>query len=691
MNEKTAKAGVTPVRQRTQYTCMSTSMMMCLQALGHDCTEDEVNMVMGARPMKGAAWEQALACAQHFGCRATLTMPSTVQQLKAWTDRGVPVMIAWNPEGRDWSHASVVFDVTPCETHGFMVHVADPNIPDPEETVRVVPKSEFYQKWYEKWPNYLVRRPACAIEREITSDGRQVMASSWRSPIHLPSIDELERDGEKGLGAYHDRRIMEQQRKELEEYIEYNFGMTPMKAVEQWLRDNKFIGSPVEDDMRRQLQQIAKKMRTASPKEARTVRDQYGRSWGPRHGLEGPFLYRSGIVLYYDPREAGGSYWDPTTDMYLPHDEAARITRTAMNIRDRDLLHQHEALWAKVGQETAAKFSSALSSSVANGDPIPGHYSSSVNLNYGPTFSTRYISLSVQFGGSTAPNASMLPIFAVTTFPGMGSVRDYPNLPIADLEQEVRSAITDLAKRYLKPFGEVKVRGGGSNKGSQVSVHISEDEVERLAGRLPELGAFLGRAVTRVLTKFKAEFDSTRADRIVDLEQQVAELEKDRKELYEEAAQLRDSGDEKGALDVESIAYQDGVSIIRLQEQLTGLTGIKYQRPEFPNRGRFATAAEHIANIMVGAKPKSRKDKEKIPEAPKRRNEVVQEMLQRGWGSGSHHNRDRDVQKGRSRKEKHKKDLSREASISRVASSWLEACNDAPAAPLFNYVAGEDK
>lgn len=165
-----AKADVRPVRQRTQYTCMSTSMMMCLRALGHDVAEDEVNKVIGARPMQGASWEQALACAQHYGMRATLTMPSTVAQLKEWTDRGVPVMIAWNPEGRPWSHASVVFDV---DDQGN-VHVADPNIPDPDETVRVVPKSEFYKKWSEKWPDYLVRRPACAIEREITPDGKQI-------------------------------------------------------------------------------------------------------------------------------------------------------------------------------------------------------------------------------------------------------------------------------------------------------------------------------------------------------------------------------------------------------------------------------------------------------------------------------------------------------------------------------------
>jgi len=193
MAAKIAKADLTPVRQRTQYTCMSASMSMCLQAHGHGCDEDEVNRVMGARPMQGATWEQALACAQHYGMRGTLTSPCTFKQLKAWTDAGTPVIIAWNPEGREWSHASVVFDVDDDEN----VHVADPNIPDPEQTVRVVPKAEFYAKWYEKWPKYLVRRPAMAIEREITQDGRQVMAADF-----MAGKKELRSQKDKGMARF---------------------------------------------------------------------------------------------------------------------------------------------------------------------------------------------------------------------------------------------------------------------------------------------------------------------------------------------------------------------------------------------------------------------------------------------------------------------------------------------------------
>lgn len=47
--------------------------------------------------------------------------------------------------------------------------------------------------------------------------------------------------------------------------------------------------------------------------------------WQPRKGLEGPFQYANGRVLYYDPRE--GRYWDPNTDFYLEHEEMDTLER----------------------------------------------------------------------------------------------------------------------------------------------------------------------------------------------------------------------------------------------------------------------------------------------------------------------------------------------------------------------------
>ncbi len=51
------------------------------------------------------------------------------------------------------------------------------------------------------------------------------------------------------------------------------------------------------------------------------IKFQNGHTFEPRIGLEGPFTYPSGKVLYYDPKE--GKYYDPTTDFYLEHEEAS--------------------------------------------------------------------------------------------------------------------------------------------------------------------------------------------------------------------------------------------------------------------------------------------------------------------------------------------------------------------------------
>ena len=51
--------------------------------------------------------------------------------------------------------------------------------------------------------------------------------------------------------------------------------------------------------------------------------DELRHKYGPRQGLEGPFLYPNGRVAYYDPAE--GKYYDPTTDFYLDEDEANEL------------------------------------------------------------------------------------------------------------------------------------------------------------------------------------------------------------------------------------------------------------------------------------------------------------------------------------------------------------------------------
>lgn len=172
MSNRDASALVPGIRQQSQFSCMEASISAALQALEKPYTEEDVHRILGAEPLRGASWEQALSCCQYFGMRGTLVVPSTIAQLKSWTDAGIPVVIAWTPRDRPWAHASVVYNVD--DTH---VHVMDPNLPDPNQTSIVLTHEEFYSKWSEKFSdNLIVRRPAMAIEREVTVDGRQVMA-----------------------------------------------------------------------------------------------------------------------------------------------------------------------------------------------------------------------------------------------------------------------------------------------------------------------------------------------------------------------------------------------------------------------------------------------------------------------------------------------------------------------------------
>jgi hypothetical protein len=51
-------------------------------------------------------------------------------------------------------------------------------------------------------------------------------------------------------------------------------------------------------------------------------------NFGPRKGLEGPFHYPNGRVLYYDAK--AGEYWDPLTDFYVEHDEVADLQQSIL-------------------------------------------------------------------------------------------------------------------------------------------------------------------------------------------------------------------------------------------------------------------------------------------------------------------------------------------------------------------------
>ena len=53
----------------------------------------------------------------------------------------------------------------------------------------------------------------------------------------------------------------------------------------------------------------------------------------PRKGLEGPFYFATGRVLYYDTK--AGSYWDPLTDFYVDREEVNQLHEYMAKILSR--------------------------------------------------------------------------------------------------------------------------------------------------------------------------------------------------------------------------------------------------------------------------------------------------------------------------------------------------------------------
>ena len=57
---------------------------------------------------------------------------------------------------------------------------------------------------------------------------------------------------------------------------------------------------------------------------------KHNQEYGPRPGLEGPFHYPNGCVLYYDA--VAGEYWDPRTDFYVPPTDVAQLQQQIFDV-----------------------------------------------------------------------------------------------------------------------------------------------------------------------------------------------------------------------------------------------------------------------------------------------------------------------------------------------------------------------
>ena len=105
-----------------------------------------------------------------------------------------------------------------------------------------------------------------------------------------------------------------------EELIDTPYGQLAVGRINQGMEEG-FRGSPEEKEMTDKMSN--KEFYRYHTRDKHVVPDLKG-DMGPMDGMEGPFQFKSGAVLYYDPK--AGKYYDRGKDMYLDNEEASRLT-----------------------------------------------------------------------------------------------------------------------------------------------------------------------------------------------------------------------------------------------------------------------------------------------------------------------------------------------------------------------------
>ena len=113
------------------------------------------------------------------------------------------------------------------------------------------------------------------------------------------------------------------------------------------------------------MSQASKKDRYKASKDYLKIKTQQSRlpsidksRYQPRKGLEGPFMTKSGQVIYYDKKF--GQYYNSDTDMYIDHDDWKKMSEEVSN-RKYTVVHADKGkvvVDAKSSYEAAIKAAS---------------------------------------------------------------------------------------------------------------------------------------------------------------------------------------------------------------------------------------------------------------------------------------------------------------------------------------------
>lgn len=734
MADKQARADVAHIRQTTQFTCCAASIAAALKAHGKNVSEDDVNKVLGAAPMAGATWEAMLATVQYFGLRGSLVVPSTPRMLKAWTDQGLPVLIAWNPENRPWSHASVVFDVVEGADGVLQVHVMDPNIPNPSRHVRVLDEDEFCQKWGEKVSDTLiVRRPAMVVEREVTVEGRQVRASTrtaatpdwdWK-PWAKVVVDWFE----ENLGDRPQVSVNLITKDTAKPYYYVSFllpaGPGSSSAFNKWMYDNK----------------VLRRWRSFKNRWSKWGLISNGTGDTEFHLQDGTFVQIMGLGFGSSPlavkiaethlrqKEAeahdcykdykgGGLTWEEYQDCLkrfkdeddwgyggrpryptkaktpVPVDYAKRARRLLMALwftRDNGRKFVKDNLYARELTDAQHKWFGGLEQKYSR---VMADLPENPNLSFG-TDGSLFLGLAgLSEGDKTKvlkhfdykpernewvlyPKGS-LPVAAPPPPPAPAPVAPTPGRNQVDPARQTQMlAVLDTLINRTNS-GMLK----GFKRDLEMGKGLTEDQLKAIrhnlykSGMRPEADLFrvaslreAGEREVERLGTLRAFwlFNSARQrvygilDSSIEGDPEVGMIAWDRKSDTWKVEQWLDT-DQNYKRPLGSFTASDAREGVK-----RALLTFQDQRVKSQQESPVSKSAKAPTPVT------EKKDPNKFTvEGPARRNPIVQQMIERGpGGAGKHHNRERDVEKGKSRKEKHKKPWGDKEAAARVADRFL--------------------
>jgi len=137
-------AQVEPYQQKTQYSCSAACLKAVLEHWGADrFAEHEIMYAIGVRDRGGAEVDEITRGAQKLGFDAYDKCFSSLDEAKAITDQGIPIIAdfqSFNNPGK--GHYVVITQID-----DNVVHLMDPNT---DGNQRVITRAECEQRWWDK-------------------------------------------------------------------------------------------------------------------------------------------------------------------------------------------------------------------------------------------------------------------------------------------------------------------------------------------------------------------------------------------------------------------------------------------------------------------------------------------------------------------------------------------------------------